>query len=598
MQRAGSQKRPTWIRSHIVPVFLVFSAIWTLLLYSKAIFNPFSSYDDLTVIVRNAKLSHWSGIVYFLRNNISFVGDLRGSGESYYRPLYWLSLALDRKLWGTNPLPYHLTSLALHWLNGCLLFMLLRRVGMRLEIVACTVLIWLALPINSEAVAWIAARAYLLAAFFVLLSALLAQIFLEGKRAIAVGGYAFTALCALLCHEAGILVLPLTVLVAYRMEKLISRSALVLYGAATGASAVYFTIKHCIGAGTSDLYRPPAAIAPFGIVFLKYLGLLVLPVHMSVERSTNTPPDNLSIQAILAWVFVLGIFSTVILIRRRWPIIAMALAWISFALAPFCGLVPIYQGMAERFLYFASMGLALLVADLCFSIPPQARSVGLTMVAVWLLWGSWRLHRRLVDWSDSLLLYRSSLEGSPRSTKLLYNLGAVAEQRGGLAQADLAYRSVLRMDPNFEQAIAGLANVQLRWNAPKEAAELYRKALSINPQDAGAVTNYAASLQESGDLSQSEAEYRLAISLSPTKDDAYCGLGVVLLQEGNVLGAMVQFIKAQRMNPLDPTPYYDLGSVYEKVGRFDAAAKSYRAALDLKPNDPDAKAALLRIAGR
>jgi tetratricopeptide (TPR) repeat protein len=98
-------------------------------------------------------------------------------------------------------------------------------------------------------------------------------------------------------------------------------------------------------------------------------------------------------------------------------------------------------------------------------------------------------------------------EASPRSTKLLYNVGAVSEQRGDLARADLSYKSVLRLQPNFEQAIAGLANIRLRLNAPREAAQLYQKALSITPEDAGAVTNYAASLAELGDPEGAEREY-------------------------------------------------------------------------------------------
>ena len=596
MQRAALPKKTTWIRSNAAGVLFVFSAIWTLILYWRAIFNPFSSYDDLTNIVSNHGLSSWHGIVFYLRTNVSFVGDLRGSGESYYRPLFWISLALDRALWGTSPVAFHLTNLALHWLDGCLLFTLLKRVRVPIEVAACTVLLWLALPINSEVVAWISARAYLLAALFLLLSGLLAQFFLETKRTIALVTYALTALSALLCHEVGILLLPLTFLVAYAMKKPATRLALALYAAATADSAIYFGIRHIIG--TSGQYRQPATVVPFGIFFFKYLGWLLLPVHMSMERSTNTPPGTLSIQALVAWAGILVIVTAVILMCRNWPVIAAGMAWTAIALLPFCGLVPIYQGMAERFLYFASMGLALVVAALCFRIPAQARSVVLIIVAVWALWGVWRMHRRLLDWSDPILLYQSSLEASPRSTKLLYNLGAVSEQRGDLAKAELSYLSVLRLQPNFEPAVAGLANIRLRTNAPKEAAKLYQKALSIRPDDAGTVTNYAASLQELGDLPDAAAQYRRAIALAPTIDDAYCGLGVVLFRTGNLLGATVQFIKAQRMNPLDPVPYYDLGSVYEKFGRLNEAEDSYKKALEVKPNDSDATAALHRIQGR
>ncbi len=588
--------KKSWIRSHAVPSFLIFSGVWVLLLYWRALFNPFSTYDDLTNIVSNSRITSWHGLVYYLRTSVSFVDDLRGSGESYYRPLYWASLALDDKLWGTNPFSFHLTNVALYWLDGCLLFTLLRKLRVPIVVAACTALVWQALPINSELVAWVSARAYLLAAFFVLLNALLARRFLERKEALTLSGFALSSMCALLCHESGILVLPLTVMVSYAEKVSRTRCAIALYSTATVACAVYFGIRHRIG--TSGSYRQPPSIASFGIVFFKYLSWLVLPIKMSIERSTDTPRDKLSIAAIAAWAGFLGIFAGVVVMRRRWPMIAAAIAWTSISLVPFCGLVPIYQGMAERFLGFASMGLALTVASLCYSIPPQARIPVLSIVAAWILWGAVRLNRRLIDWSDPMMLYQASLEGSPHSAKLLYNVGAISEQRGDLGRAERSYRDALRLQPAFEKAIAGLGNVRLQLNDPKDATKLYRKALYMNPGDVGTVANYAASLEELGELDKAAAEYRRAIALAPARDDGYCGLGVILYQEGNARGAIEEFQKAEKIDPLDPTPYYDQGSVYEKGGMLDAAADSYKKALELKPGDRATETALLRVTSR
>ena len=69
------------IRSRPMLIFFVCSAFWVLLLYWRALFNPFASYDDLTNVVNNPRLSSWPSVVYYLRTNVSFVDDLRGSGE-------------------------------------------------------------------------------------------------------------------------------------------------------------------------------------------------------------------------------------------------------------------------------------------------------------------------------------------------------------------------------------------------------------------------------------------------------------------------------------------------------------------------------------
>jgi protein O-mannosyl-transferase len=351
--RPGQAEHPSvrgpesWIRSHERVSFLVLSAAWVLLLYWKALWNPFSSYDDLTMIVNNPGLGTWRGVYHYLHSNVSFVGDLRGSGESYYRPLFWISLALDSKLWGSNPFGFHLTGLLLHWINGFLLFFLLRRVRVPLEVAGGTAFVWLALPINSEVVAWIAARAYCLAAFFILLSALAAVRFLETGRTFLVPVYALAVFCALLSHEAGILAFPLTMMVAYALTKLNARPAVVLYCAAVAAGLATFGLSHI--AGARSLYHQSGSLIPFGAFYLKYLGWLTLPIHMSIERSSNTPPNNLSLPAILAWGGMAGMFVIAFVTRRRQPLIAVGLLWIWIALAPFCGLVPIYQGMAGRY---------------------------------------------------------------------------------------------------------------------------------------------------------------------------------------------------------------------------------------------------------
>lgn len=585
-----------WIRSHERIAFLILSGTWGLFLYWRVLFNPFSSYDDFSQVVNNPGLGTWHEIVYHLRSNVWFTDDFKSTAGSYYRPLYWVSLTLDRKFWGLNPTGFHLTNLLLHWINGVLLFTVLRRLAIPFKVAAATPLIWLALPINSEVVAWIAGRAYCIAGLFILGSVLAAQRFLETKRTVFLAFYTLAAVCALLSHEAGILVLPLTILVAYATTKPLTRLPVFLYLTAIAAAALYFELKHL--AGGSVMYYQSPALLPLGAFFFKYLAWLVAPVHMSIERSSNAPDHILNIQSLLAWAGVLGLFIAVLSMRKRWPIAAAGLTWMSIAILPFCGVVPIYQGMAERFLYFASAGLALTVAALCAKTPIERRSIVLGIVALWVVWGVSRLHSRLIDWSDPVLLYRSSLEASPNSTKLLYNLGAVQEKRGALVEAERTYQSVLLLQPNYEEAIAGLGNIRLRLNDPKHAAGFYKRALSIRPNDVGAVTNYAASLAELGDPQGAEQAYKRAIALSPMKDDAYCGLGVLLFQEGDFLGATVEFLKAQRIDPLDSTPYYDLGSVYAKFGRAEAAADQFSKALDLKPGDPDTIAALHALGSR
>src|ERR1700744_754008 len=582
--------RTEWFRLHERLAFLILSGGGAVFLYWQALFNPFSSYDDYPQIVNNSALVAWQGIAHYLWTNVGFTDDFGATPGSFYRPLYWVSLALDRRLWGLHPFGFHLTNLFLHWINSVLLFTVLRRLRVPRKVAVATPLLWMALPINSEVVAWIASRAYCLAGFFILISVLFAQQFLETQRNRFLALYSLAAFCALLSHEGGILVLPLTILIACAVKRIFYRSLMLLELAGVVVAALWLGLKHATG-GSAVYFRSPTLL-PTGAFFFKYVGWMIAAVYMSIERSSNVPVGTSGLLAILAWAGLLGILVVAFFLRHKWPVVAAGLMWMSVALLPFCGVVPIYQGMAERFLYYASAGLALSVVALCYVAAGEARSIVLGVVALWALWGVWRLHARLIDWSDPVLLYQSSLQGSPNSIRLLYNLGAIQEKNGDLRQAEDSYRSALLRNPRFERALAGVGNVYLRRSDPKHAAEFYQQALSLKPDDDSAMTNYAVALAEQGDAEGAKRQYGRAIALSPMNDDAYCGLGVLLFQLGDTQAATAEFLKAQRIDPSDATPYYDLGAVYAKLGRAAAAADEFREALELNPGDPQTITAL------
>jgi Flp pilus assembly protein TadD len=333
-------------------------------------------------------------------------------------------------------------------------------------------------------------------------------------------------------------------------------------------------------------------MASFGLFFWKYLGWMLLPIHMSVERSTDTPPPGWSGHALAAWLCLALACVLLIVVRRKSPTSAIAFAWMGIGLLPFCGIVFIYQGMAERYTYVASAGLALMIVVLGVESRARLRPLVLGLIAVWVVWGVYRLETRISDWSDAARLYGDSLQATPRSAKLHYNLGAVLEERKEFAQASGEYNRAIALEPSYEPALAGLGNVELNLGRAKDASQMFRQALQLKPDDVKTVTNYGTALQSLGEIEAAKAQYERAISLAPGNDDAYCDLGVLLFQAGDADAAVLQFDLAAKINPSDPTPLFNLAAIYQKSGRPDLAVKLYERVLQLSPGDPDAIAAL------
>jgi tetratricopeptide (TPR) repeat protein len=72
---------------------------------------------------------------------------------SRYYPLTLTTFWVQRRFWGLNPMPYHLVNIALHAINGMLVFLILRR--LRIPAAWLAAMLWVLHPVNVESAAWI-----------------------------------------------------------------------------------------------------------------------------------------------------------------------------------------------------------------------------------------------------------------------------------------------------------------------------------------------------------------------------------------------------------------------------------------------------------
>jgi protein O-mannosyl-transferase len=110
------------VRPGILVTGAFFSAVITFLVFFTARNNQFVALDDFAYIVNNIHIETfgWDTVTWSLT---SFY-------EGNWHPLTMLSLALDRYMWGLNPLGYHVTNIAIHSCTvfcSCFLFSLVIR---------------------------------------------------------------------------------------------------------------------------------------------------------------------------------------------------------------------------------------------------------------------------------------------------------------------------------------------------------------------------------------------------------------------------------------------------------------------------------------
>ena len=538
-----------WMKRRPRVSFGLASVAWVYLLYSGVLSAPFV-YDDIDQIANNPALQSWHDVYSrFILSPVCLTSQFLGSSDSTYRPLFWMSLAVDRHLWGTDASGFHFTNLFLHWLNGFLLFQLLRKLELSPFVAGLVALVWLGLPVNSEAIAWISARAYPLSTAFMLLALLASLAYVRSRRWPSLIAFTAFAIMANFSHEQGILLVAFIALIYLAETEREPKDWIVLGVISLLTDVIYSICKFSVGAHAGNGDRTLCSV---GLKFWKYIQLISFPVHMSPERSSVVPTNALSPIAFIAWAALVGLIGTTLLLRKHAPSVAAGLTVLLLGLLPYCGFVYIYQGMAERFAYLPAIGFVLAIVTAGMLARPLEKRVLLGCLAIWAAWGAWRLTTRVQDWREPIALYRNSLKATPRSAYLEKNLGDVYADQG-----------------EFQQALAE-----------------YTKSLSSTRDDPNTILNYAAALQATGNGAHAETQYKRVMTLLPHDSRAYVDLESLYIEEGRLDEAIAMYKQAIAVNSNDATAYFDLGVMFQQRGQDQDALAFYRKVLQLKPGDP------------
>jgi hypothetical protein len=411
-------------------------------------------FDDYPNIVQNGEL-HLRALDFASLREAA----LSSPSTVLIRPLAMLSFGLDWYLGGGNPFEMKLVNLAIHLLNGIVLFALLRRVTRRglatqsdaltgtrhADVLAlCIAVAWLLAPINFTAVGYIVQRMESLCQLFVL-AGLLGYVharerMLAHSRRLAMACLSIvlgTAVGALSKESA--LLLPLYAFIAEWMlfnftdaSGKVDRRLIAFY---IGALA----IPGCIAAAWALLHAlSPGAWAnrPFTLwerllteprILFDYVHWSLLPTpdalalyhdQIPVSRGLLSPPTTLlSILGLIAAACVVP------MLRRRRPLVALGLGWFLCAHLLTATVIPL-ELVFEHRNYFASIGLYTAVVALL--MPHRESAWGLARasacIALLFLFASVTFIRAL-DWSNPVTFALSEAYKNPDSPRTAYELG-------------------------------------------------------------------------------------------------------------------------------------------------------------------------------
>jgi protein O-mannosyl-transferase len=404
-------------------------------------------YDDHSQLERNPNIRDFRHLKEVFTQDVwSFSPN---TNSNNYRPIHMFAYLLIYQGFDLQPIAYHIVNLLL--LAGTVLILwriLLTQAGMFAAFAGA--LLFAVHPIHVEPVAWIAGMDETLCGFFVLLSF---WFYLKEKIVFSVSSFAL----AVFSKETA-LVFPAFIAADYLLfRSKTDIQKMLRWGIGAGLLILfYFFLRfHALGSfirpnSKAALFSPIAPPVFAGL----YIAKMILPVFLNAFYHFKTPlPWSVMIQGT---VICCSIFILIYAFRRNRHLI-FGWLWFFIFLAPALvlqGVSPVL--FADRYLYLPSAGFVMAIVAL-----PSKKILPLCLIAISVIFGSLTFFRTQV-WKDDLSLWSDTVEKSPDSDTVNYNLATAYMKKGDYQSASLYYVRTAQLNPRRVEAYYNLAICRYR----------------------------------------------------------------------------------------------------------------------------------------
>ena len=515
--------------------------------------------------------------------------------EGHYWPVTYTTFWLEHKLWGFEPLGFHVVNVLLHLVNSLLVWRLLTRLRAPGAWVAAA--LFAAHPLHVESVVWIIERKDVLSGFFYLTSFLTYIAFVErGGRRRLLGSLAL--FLAGMLSKTVVVTLPAALLIWHWSRRGQLKKADIL------RSAPFFAVGLAVALADTAFYRTREIleldysvlerilIAARALWF--YVGKLLWPTDLAVIYPLwDIRPSNP-----LAWLFVAGAVALPLALwlgRGRWGRGPLAcVAFFGATLSPALGLIPYgymqFSLVADRFQYLAGIGVLALIAGVSVRIldPLPAvwtASARVGLAAALIVLGALTV-QHAARFHDNLTLFSHIVSRNPLARDAHVNLGQALNEAGRFEESLKAGRTAVELRPASAPAHSNLGLALLEFERFDEADESFARAIELQPRHRSAHQNLAESLKRQGRHDEAAARYRQVLQLDPGFSLAWVGLADALLLAERHEDALNAASRALEIEPDSPNlaPLHLLmGRASRETGRLEAAERHFLLTAELVP---------------
>ncbi len=542
--------------------------------------------------------------------------------EAYPRPgrfVPFVSFAWNYAAGGEDPSGYRAVNIALHVLNGLMLWVLVlvmfRSPRLRMDslheqryaVAVCAALIFLLHPVQTQAVTYVIQRTTLLATLFGLLTMVF---YLCGRLSERGAGWMFGAcvagLLAMLSKEIAFAVPVMLIL----MEFYLLKSGKYNPGADKSFYFTHLALIFVFLLIIPGLYKfdyeallrtevisrshdlETQVLSPGGYLISQYKVLLIymqkifLPLRLSFDYDI---PAAMAIKGKVAWglaVFVVMILGALIL-HGRSVLTTIGVLGFFILLMVESTIIPLSDLLQEHRLYFPMTVFGAGMIGWFYTVQKRAAVAHLVCAIIVTSLG-YAAYRRNFVYQDRVALWQDVVRQFPNKARAHAELATIYADQGDHAKALASVREALRINGEFPPAYTVLGRIYQERGNRDLALQHFHKAAVLQPWNTDLLYFEAMALRDAGEADQAlEILNRLLRSKAAAAQHYYLR-GTIYQQQDEGLLAVSDFNRALGMNPYMTEAYIRRSLFYAGQRKYADAMRDLKRALELDPQSVSA----------
>jgi protein O-mannosyl-transferase len=565
-------------------------------------FNCTFQFDDGYHIVEGSKIkkienvlavSHWTAI-----------------GN---RPLAFFTLAVNYKLNQLDPTGYHITNLLFHILAGFMAFLLTIEIlslpvfrknktvkDYKVFIALFTAFIFVAHPIQTQAVTYIIQRMTVMAGFFYMWAVLL---YIRGRNAhlkkpplktwkpYAYYAGAFFAGFLGIISKQNAVTFPLAFILAEiffirNYQQKIDRKFLITLSSAVGFVILIGLIFYGLPREFDRISRSEYLLTQFKVM-VKYWQLLFLPLNQHLDYYWPISTKLWDLKEMLSLIFLLiTIGLGVWFYRKNWLIASFCIFWFYLTLSVESTIIPIRDVIFEHRLYMAVFGFGFAISYYVFQFlgSKKEKFAIIALSALTLVYAGASIGRNMV-WKNPLTLWSDSTEKDPKRERAWYWLATYYMTEKDHENAMKSYDTSIDCNPAFPLAYNGRANLKKEIGDLKGAIQDYDKAIGLDQNYIMAYYNRGIAYAASNKLDEAIQDYDRSIKLGNNTSSVYYNRGNAKRRKKDAKGAIEDYNKSIKIDPDQPLAYFNRGLTKAQMQNHEDAIKDIDIAIKYDPKN-------------